>query len=121
MNNRELDAAVAERVMGWVIGEPVSGDPDGIPPRPSGGHFNYPVPVPSYSTDISAAYQMEERIKELGLIGEYCFYLNRIADAYWYAGEKQGRSWQLIHATPADRCRAALKATSREDTNGAVE
>ena len=69
--------------------------------------------LPAYSTDIAPSYTMEERIAELGLIGEYCKHLNDMANARWDAGEIQGRSWQLIHATPEDRCRAALKALDR--------
>ncbi len=66
------------------------------------------------STDIAAAMQVEERIKELGLIGKYCKHLNDIANAYWDAGKRQGRSWQLIHATSEDRCRAAVLAKEAE-------
>ena len=66
------------------------------------------------SHDISAAYQMEERIAELGLIEEYCFQLNAIANTHldrdYY---RQPQRWQLIHATPEDRCLAALAAVEK--------
>jgi hypothetical protein len=75
-----------------------------------GGNFR------PYSTDIAAAYQMEERIAELGLIEEYCFQLNAIANAHFdRAYYRQPQRWQLIHATPEDRCRAALLARRRDE------
>ena len=96
---RELDALVAERVMGWLK------------------HERYGlISVPPYSTDISAAWQMEDRIAELGLIEEYCFQLNSIANAHLDRDYfRQPQRWQLIHATPEDRCRAALKAVEMVD------
>lgn len=108
---REMDAAIAE-LMGLKVYKVANHakfkeapltyhwyceDSDGITTVPK-----------HYSTDIAMTYQMEERIAELGLIGKYCKYLNDIANARWDAGEKLGRSWQLIHASPDDRCRAAL-------------
>ena len=57
--------------------------------------------------DISAAWLVEERIAELGLIDEYCWEIIKLAST------KKGdppQQWNLVHATPEDRCRAALKA-----------
>ncbi len=96
---RELDARVAERVM------------DNPPSYYQCPHFDYKgrmlsfcscPELPHYSTDIAAAYQMEERIKELGLESEYSEALLDLTDA--------SEHFELIHATPEDRCRAALAA-----------
>ena len=103
MNNRELDAKVATDVMGWTA-ERKPGLPHlWLPP----GHFIYGWRP---STDIAAAMQVEERIEEMGLIEEYCMHLNEIANAHWDGIKRQPQRWQLIHATPEDRCLAALKA-----------
>ena len=67
-----------------------------------------------WSTDIAAAWRLEERIAELGLIDEYCVYLNAIANTHWDEGKRQPQQWQLIHATPEDRCRAASMAVENE-------
>lgn len=64
---REMDALVAEKVMGWT-------DRHGefaIPPdtSPHRGAIRYmPEKVPPYSTDISAAWQVVEKLWEL----KYC-------------------------------------------------
>jgi hypothetical protein len=108
MTDRELDAAVAEKVMGWTA-ERKPGLPHmWIPP----GHF---ISGWRPSTDIATAWQVEERIAELGLIDEYCLHLNAIANAHWEGGERQPQRWQLVHALPEDRCRAALKAVEVEN------
>ena len=62
--------------------------------------------VPYYSTDIAAAMQVEDRIEELGLIPEYCEALLNITDA--------SEHFELIHASPEDRCRAAVMAAEAE-------
>ena len=112
--NRETDALIAEKVMGW--------ESQYIEYGGSGGEYVWILPdgirqhepdVPSYSTDIAAAYQMEERIAELGLIDEYCKQLNKIANVHWDEGVRQPQRWQLIHATPEDRCKAALMAVEK--------
>ena len=97
LEGRELAVLVHERIFGESV-------PDVSP------NDSWWIHLPDYPGDISAAWLVEERIAELGLIDEYCRHLNDIANARWDAGEKLGRSWQLIHATPEDRCRAALKA-----------
>lgn len=122
----EMDAHIAVNVMGWTRTEIE------VKPADFGGGWytkkylvdlngNVHPAAPYYSTDIAAAWVMEERIAELGLIEEYCFQLNAIANLHKdrdYCRHPQ--RWQLIHATPEDRCRAALKVTSREESSGAV-
>lgn len=68
VGNRELDALVAEHVMGWVDfwqrGEVVM---MAYPPvEQSMGFDAERHPVPAYSTDIAAAWGVMERMRELG-------------------------------------------------------
>ena len=86
-----------EDILAWNWGDP-----------PIAGCEGYP----RYSTDIAAAYQVEERIEELGLWRKYCWELIKIVSAK--ASDEMLQTWYLIHATPEDRCRAALKAVETE-------
>ena len=120
MSDRELDVQMAE-LMGWIYWDSDFRDYDGEYPMyivldalllvydEANKHREF-----SPSTDIAAAWLVEERIEELGLIEEYCMYLNEVANAHWDRGKRQPQRWQLIHATPEDRCRAALMAVEAE-------
>jgi hypothetical protein len=62
--------------------------------------------IPPYSTDIAAAFEMEAEIGRRGLRSKYAREL---------VIETQGDDtihcvWALIHATPLQRCTAALRA-----------
>lgn len=115
MTDRELDALVAEKVMGWKI--------EGRPIRLSGGHFDdVRIPadgtvkmLPSYSTDIAAAWQVVEKVRELN---GWPFILESHGDP-----GAPGRWWAYFQKTIGDRsvnghgheapraiCLAALKA-----------
>jgi hypothetical protein len=71
---RELDAAVAEKVMGWSDVRPYEGDSppsaiDGMTafvPDPLGGNCWGRRYVPKFSADIGSAWQVVERLKALG-------------------------------------------------------
>lgn len=108
---RELDALVAERVMGWrsIGSDGIStfGDPPNDPLDLSGtgdGHFH----VPRYSTDISAAWEVVEKAKDWRITID--------------GGEYHGDSWGVKIANndgyfygfgdtaPLAICRAALAA-----------
>ena len=111
MEGKELAIAVAERVMGWKkvswLGEYDWRDGDGEQP------YSFSAWKPS--TDIAAAWLVEERIAELELIEEYCMALESLLfDANWEE-ESINVVWLTIHATPEDRCRAALMATETEN------
>jgi hypothetical protein len=131
---RELDALVAEKVMGW---EPVN-DPDtGLWWRvPKGGYnpsgFQSEDAPPAYSTDIAAAWQVVEKItRPLANIrnGEWC--LDRLGyrccehDEDGVHGEwrcsfraYKGEDDEWVHVTastaPLAICLAALKACGVE-------
>lgn len=107
--SREMDALVAEKVMGWYkVRLMTSGnrtDWEGFPPGVYGS-----TRVRRYSKDISAAYEMEDKVysvsAEMGLI--YARYLIDVMNL----GENRNLSTlaKLIHATPEQRCKAALMA-----------
>ncbi len=112
MSNRELDAQVAE-----LMGLPVKYHTN----NPNNERFYY-VDTPDenmmcpdvahYSRDIAAAYEMEKRIEELGLIDEYCYQVHRVTLASWNLrrdGITHAAIWRLIHASPEDRCLAAIR------------
>jgi hypothetical protein len=99
---RELDAWIAEHIMG-------------ITPHQHGGFlyrkpppYSSPVDVlPYYSSDISAAHQMETRIKELGLAGLYVKALKETLMATAESDDEFFTTFNLIHASASERCRAA--------------
>lgn len=125
---RSLDAEVHSKVMGatwpenrcrvcgWVIA--------GIDPRYGCTLESCslrPVPehradeAPHYSTDIGAAIRVEDRIAELGKQNDYIAHLwdevgaARDGSHFWTA-QNFNAFWLCVHATPEQRCRAALHA-----------
>src|SRR5690606_5237881 len=62
LSGRELDAAVAERVLGWKRGDLRCGDMPWYPPGTGrylgGGRMD----LPEFSTDISAAWEVVEHL-----------------------------------------------------------
>lgn len=61
---------------------------------------------PRYGESISAAWEVEEKIKELRLQAKYCEALKQVVIG---TGEYVGM-FDYIHATPEQRCKAALLA-----------
>jgi len=92
----------------------------GLPPAPKVfGHFVYCLAVvPFYSSDPVAVFEMEEKIKELGLMREYGLALARelgLFDDERDMGDLEGRNlFALAHASPEDRCVAALEAVEMQ-------
>ncbi len=110
--NRELNKQVAGEVMGWKkLGwYPLAGIPPGTPVTP----ITYAVEVPDYSGSMDAAFEMEEEIERQGEEWPYSSALLLIACAHeGFRPEDVGDTWDIIHATPEQRCKAALK-TVRE-------
>ena len=98
LEGRELNMAVAENVMEW--------------PKWLWGSMDF-------CEDIKATWMVEERIEELGLVHQYCINLVMVVCNYkqdYHAILRMGRGlydeqlFAIIHASPEDRCRAALKA-----------
>jgi hypothetical protein len=114
--NRELDAQVAEQVMGWrntsnaYVINGLGGDD---PAQPNRGIQR----VPRYSASIEAAMQVENRIAELGLQTRYVLELAKIVDPRSNRNDAvMSLWWALVHATSEQRCRSAYAAV--KDQNG---
>lgn len=65
--------------------------------------------IPAYSLEISSAWEVEEKIKELRLQAKYCMALKQVVIG---TGEYVGM-FDYVHATPEQRCIAALLAVSQ--------
>lgn len=127
---RKLDAEVAEKVMGWSIvpegnrwrvsrtGEFVNSwcvdSPnladldDDVDDRLYGRYA-----MPRYSTDIAAAFSVEDRIAEMGHADDYTVRLHLlVANSI---KDRAFRMFDVVHATPEQRCRAALATISKGD------
>lgn len=140
--DRQLDAEVAEKLMGHaLVGAEIAeqhgsitlsnggeiGDGGVLPYRYRDGDAQFitrypddPVrahvyEVPFYSSDIAAAMQVEDRIAELNLQNDYIAHLwdkvgaKRNGSNFWTADNMKA-FWLCIHASPEQRCQAALAA-----------
>ena len=108
MTNRELDALIAEKVFGWTHcapNSPYDGEVTGVffgTGRPHGGGT---IPLPHYSTDISAAWEVVEKV---GLLNEYL--LGCWDDGIWVVSDVDGNWYADAVTAPLAICLAALKA-----------
>lgn len=113
MTDRELDAAIAEKVMGWEVTR-VPYMQDSYKRRLSGGYeTGY---VPSFSTDRNAAALVLKRIGELKLQRQFNLELarqiwppDRSADTFHGADEF---AFEKQCATPRQLMEAALAAVT---------
>lgn len=130
MTEREIDAAIAE-FCGWIWikhrvrkgeyvdllwysdGEAPTGDD--FDRLPSGKWI--PWALDQYSTDANATREMEAEIQRRNLVWEY---MEALLDIVWHGDwiYEPGRMdiWSATTATPADRCRAALRVVLGRDT-----
>ncbi len=114
---RELDALVAEKVMGWSdVGEITIGMTVYVAGhRPEGEQ----TVVPSYSTDIAAAWTVVERMRELGwrMLLENWVSSDDAYAAFFHPQDRY-RYGNHIGVTddtaPVAICRAALRAVGVE-------
>jgi hypothetical protein len=98
----ELNALVAERVMGWKDLERQSDRYWGRKQDKAGRWRR--AAVHDYCHETTDSYAVEERMKELGLFAEYERELGKIT---------RTRNLPLSWAAPDQRCRAALKVMRR--------
>mgnify|MGYP001398960151 CR=1 FL=1 len=108
IDNRELDARIAEHVMGWTdvrLYCANSGDPEALGTAPG---KNWREVVPDYSTDISAAWLV---VQKLGARG---FMMHKsVVGNYWRARFDipvlaMEEPYVLAETAPLAICRAAL-------------
>lgn len=72
---REIDALIATEIMGWRLLLRSSGEQVGVRCPP----YWFPVSPPKYSSDISAAWEVVERLKEeTGIF--YCIEQHHLAE-----------------------------------------
>lgn len=113
MKDRELDALVAEKVMGWEL----------IGIAPSGGRVVHSPrlwekELPHYSSDIAAAWQVVEKMEKDGWESG-CETSKGIRRA-WFAWDRRKRfspklpKFAEAEAIPRAICLAALKAVGAE-------
>lgn len=115
MEDRELDALVAFNVMGYGSKSCLR--------RPEQRWIcrcGSCDPIEQYSTDIASAFQVEERIySDLSLAIPYLSELREIVQRQEGIGSGSWLSeWKMVHATPRQRCLAALKAVGVEVPRG---
>jgi hypothetical protein len=106
---RELDALVAEKVMGYTLGTPPSPESAINLAGPE-----YPVTVPHYSTDIAAAWQVVEKFKDR----DWRFILDKYDDGWGIEIELSGGKYgsgAVAETAPLAICRVALKAVGVVD------
>ncbi len=119
---REMDALIAERVMGFVV-EPVGGNyryyNDTIAHERGG---KWTSPVPAYSTEIAAAWEVVEFLREAGSHiqietqdGYFCeIWSDRGGKLELF--QQEGEGWAETPALAI--CRAAISEhTLKEDTD----
>jgi hypothetical protein len=105
---REMDRAIAEQVYGLDRSQARVGlHPDGDIEY----HWGYPVGhdlAPRFSTNMIDAYEMEARIRERGLAHPYARALSELVRNTGV--QYMDGLFSLIHASPLQRCRAAIEA-----------
>jgi hypothetical protein len=98
----ELDALVAEMVMGWKELERRT-DRYWGKKRDRAGRWRR-APVEDFSSEPSTAYRLDDRVAELGVFESYEKELAKITSA---------RNLPTEWASPDQRCRAAIKAVAK--------
>jgi hypothetical protein len=122
---RELDTIVAERVMGWIncgqLGNEWGGQWGGCPPYWS-QYGDRCLLIPSYSTDIAAAWLVVEKLRTEGLhlqmndtLSAYRARFFTVASTVKWDQESADGAYYQFASTPAHAiCLAALKALGVE-------
>lgn len=112
---RELDAQIAEKIMGWV---PVEGQTALAPyayRRPD-GHIVHPYSAPEYSTRIEAAMEVLEKMGHahgntiMGHIGMATLTIHQYPNGQWFV-HFVGKGKAAGETLPEAICRAGLEAT----------
>lgn len=110
----EINALIAEKIMNWCVTGGYGIPPRGYPKRTDGRIGSCVEDVPPFSTDITAALEMEAELCKMsahiqvGYVSRLYEILNIPFSKPMPLSTKE--SLKLIRATPEQRCRAALKA-----------
>lgn len=120
MSPREIDALVAEKVLGLKLDFEMTDDCDHIALDGKCSKCltvlaEHPYDIPNYSTDIAAAREVEDRIQALRLHLDYAAHLLDIIGIE--APKPIARpcvAWLCANASPRQRCLAALRAMGVE-------
>lgn len=116
---RILDALIAERVMGWTFVShncyvPYGKDTCGYNPSGKGGfHNDGRMPIPKYSTEIAAAWEVVEKLELAVLPAIYDGYKWAActdAEGYYYSDKFCSQA----DTAPLAICRAALEVVGRK-------
>ena len=121
---RELDEAIAEHVMGWQAWKLNNGTVQLFSPsdavwlpqfgkRTDEQHASCDTSCHKWSTDIAAAFAMQDELERRGLQSEYSHWLaiETAASAYSLCAQM---IWPIAKANPLQRCRAALRTVMGE-------
>lgn len=119
----ELDALVAEKVMGWTRHYPIQEEDGGASDFDSDWFEDpkgNPSDVPNYSEDIAAAWAVVEKMRPLNVdLTNHaraerwcCVFFDRDGGSDGFIPELKGRfqEYTVAAAAPLAICRAALKA-----------
>ena len=115
-NTRFLSASVAARYpnKGWSVQaiSPDEGLAAFLAENPKAYQQRVVLNIPRYSTDLAAAWAMEEEIQRRGLVAEYGMELTSlVVTLETETGQKPFTfACDIAHASPELRCRAALSA-----------
>lgn len=103
--NHELNAQVAKEVMGWTV---TTRNLFGIYVSKSFPCTRASLAIPNFSGCLDAAWQMEEKIKPV----LHMIYIDALREIVWLDLSATGYCppFWLAHATPEQRCKAALEA-----------
>ncbi len=116
---RELDAVVAEKVFGRLV--TWNRAFQYLTDEEKKSDMRSFVTVPEYSTNISVAWEVEERIQLLGLSDEYGFQLYLVTEAgEMVDGIHNINTFKMAHSSPEQRCKAALIAIQGSECNATL-
>lgn len=103
LDDREVDALIAEKVMGW---EKVV-DPDGEVRLIHATEAN----VPHYSTDLNACSAFESQFVNSGSTRWVLYIISlRNISGYYDTDMQEAREIKIVSATARQKCKAALMA-----------
>lgn len=111
-SEQSLNMDIAEKVLGWKRGQRFgNGNGQWIVDGKEGPYWSA---TPRFSSDMNAAMRMEDRIAELGLQAEYTLRLVDVVGGWREGSDLSRLFWNLTHATPRQRCEAALAAVAHQ-------